>query len=69
MPKLYKPDIKCPNCKNQMTLDDIDKNCAGNQTEWYLCEDCGICARVEVKFGQIVNIEYRDAYGDEMEDY
>lgn len=44
--------MKCMCCKNEMLIDDVDKDFEGKYDVYHECRDCEISCREEVRFGQ-----------------
>lgn len=49
---------KCPNCKINFLIDDVDFNFKGNENDYCYCEKCGLNALIKVRFGKVWKIEY-----------
>jgi hypothetical protein len=45
---------KCPICKEEMYLDDIDYNFDGNQDNYFICKNDGTSCYQKVRYGKVI---------------
>ena len=55
---------QCPNCGNDMRLDDVDFHFAGCKDEYWYCDYCGWECVSRVRYGKPLDREYYEATGE-----
>lgn len=60
----YARKVRCPICRKEMTLDDIDYNFKGNQDEYFICENCMTSAFVKVRYEKVCKTEFTNSDGE-----
>lgn len=62
-------NLKCIECGSTMIEDDCDFNFKGNYDTYYVCEKCNTNARLKVRYGKALSINYFNEDGLDVTDY
>lgn len=50
--------INCERCNKPMRLDDVDFNFERNYDNYYICDNCNVCAIEKIRYGRTFDIEW-----------